>query len=70
MIAGTSGMPADRGMNRWRDAVDWVGGHPYEVAMPEAVFEFLRARDFSLLNLTCGGVGLGWNEFVFERTRA
>jgi 2-polyprenyl-3-methyl-5-hydroxy-6-metoxy-1,4-benzoquinol methylase len=60
----------DRGMNRWRDAVDWVGGHPYEVATPEAIFEFARARGFSLVNLKCGGVGLGCNEFVFERARA
>ena len=57
----------DRGMNRWRDMVDWVGGYPYEVATPEAVFEFCRQRRFSLINLRCGGVGLGCNEFVFER---
>jgi 2-polyprenyl-3-methyl-5-hydroxy-6-metoxy-1,4-benzoquinol methylase len=56
-----------RGMNRWRDMVDWVGGYPYEVATPEAVFEFCRQRGFSLTNLRCGGVGLGCNEFVFER---
>jgi 2-polyprenyl-3-methyl-5-hydroxy-6-metoxy-1,4-benzoquinol methylase len=56
-----------RGMNRWRDMVDWVGGYPYEVATPEAVFEFCRQRGFSLINLRCGGVGLGCNEFVFER---
>jgi 2-polyprenyl-3-methyl-5-hydroxy-6-metoxy-1,4-benzoquinol methylase len=58
----------DRGMNRWRDMVDWVGGYPYEVATPEAIFEFCRARGFSLSALKCGGVGLGCNEFVFERT--
>jgi 2-polyprenyl-6-hydroxyphenyl methylase/3-demethylubiquinone-9 3-methyltransferase len=56
-----------RGMNRWRDAVDWVGGYPYEVATPEAVFDFCRARGFELTALRCGGVGLGCNEFVFER---
>jgi 2-polyprenyl-3-methyl-5-hydroxy-6-metoxy-1,4-benzoquinol methylase len=58
-----------RGMNRWHDMVDWVGGYPYEVATPEAVFEFCRERGFTLLNLKCGGVGLGCNEFVFERTQ-
>jgi 2-polyprenyl-6-hydroxyphenyl methylase/3-demethylubiquinone-9 3-methyltransferase len=57
----------DRGMNRWRDMVDWVGGYPYEVATPEQVFDFCRERGFSLFNLKCGGVGLGCNEFVFER---
>ena len=57
-----------RGMNRWRDAVDWVGGYPYEVATPEAVFDFCQARGFTLKSLKCGGVGLGCNEFVFDRT--
>jgi 2-polyprenyl-3-methyl-5-hydroxy-6-metoxy-1,4-benzoquinol methylase len=57
----------DRGMNRWRDAVDWVGGYPYEVATPEAVFDFCRARGFELTAMKCGGVGLGCNEFVFDR---
>jgi 2-polyprenyl-6-hydroxyphenyl methylase/3-demethylubiquinone-9 3-methyltransferase len=60
--------PNWRGMNRWRDMVDWVGGYPYEVATPEAVFEFCRERGFALSNLRCGGVGLGCNEFVFERS--
>jgi 2-polyprenyl-6-hydroxyphenyl methylase/3-demethylubiquinone-9 3-methyltransferase len=58
-----------RGMNRWRDMVDWVGGYPYEVATPEAVFEFCRQRGFTLTNLRCGGVGLGCNEFVFDRVQ-
>ncbi|CAN5422880.1 MAG: class I SAM-dependent methyltransferase [Acidobacteria bacterium] len=57
----------DRGMNRWRDMIDWVGGYPYEVATPEEIFEFCRARGFSLAGLKCGGVGLGCNEFVFVR---
>jgi 2-polyprenyl-6-hydroxyphenyl methylase/3-demethylubiquinone-9 3-methyltransferase len=56
----------DRGMSRWRDIVDWVGGYPYEVAHPEEIFEFCQARGFRLTALKCGGVGLGCNEFVFE----
>jgi 2-polyprenyl-3-methyl-5-hydroxy-6-metoxy-1,4-benzoquinol methylase len=58
----------ERGMHRWRDIVDWVGGYPYEFATPDAVFEFCTARGFTLRNIKCGGVGLGCNEFVFERT--
>lgn len=57
----------DRGMNHWRDIVDWVGGYPYEVAAPEEIFEFCRERGFTLTNLRCKGVGLGCNEFVFEK---
>jgi 2-polyprenyl-3-methyl-5-hydroxy-6-metoxy-1,4-benzoquinol methylase len=56
-----------RGMDRWRDIIDWVGGYPYEVAKPEEIFEFYRARGFTLTKLKCGGVGLGCNEFVFQK---
>jgi 2-polyprenyl-3-methyl-5-hydroxy-6-metoxy-1,4-benzoquinol methylase len=56
-----------RGMSRWHDLVDWVGGYPFEVATPEMVFDFVRARDFTLERLkTCRG-GLGCNQFVFLR---
>jgi len=57
----------NRGMSPWRDAVDWVGGYPYEFAKPEEIFDFYRARGFSLLKLKCGGAGLGCNEFVLLR---
>lgn len=56
-----------RGMNRWRDIVDWVGGYPYEVAKPEEIVDFYRARGFALTKLKCGGVGLGCNEYVFDK---
>jgi len=57
-----------RGTSRWRDIVDWVGGYPYEVAKPEEIFDFYRARNFALARMRCGGVGLGCNEFVFVRS--
>jgi len=57
----------ERGMSRWRDIVDWVGGYPYEAATPEQIFDFYEARGFRLVTLKCGGVGLGCNEFVFTR---
>ena len=56
-----------RGMTRWRDIVDWVGGYPYEFATPEQIFYFYRERGFTLTKLKCGGVGLGCNEFVFVK---
>jgi len=59
----------NRGMSRWHDIVDWVGGYPYEVATPEEVFEFCRKRGFTLTKLKCGKVGLGCNEFVFEKVK-
>ncbi len=59
-----------RGMSYWRDIVDWVGGYPYEVATPEQIFDFYRARGFTLTKMMCGGVGLGCNQFVFENRAA
>lgn len=56
-----------RGMNRWHDIVDWVGGYPYEYATPDKIFDFYRSRGFTLVKLHCGGVGFGCNEFVFQR---
>jgi len=56
-----------RGMTRWRDIVDWVGGYPYEFATPEQIFDFYQARGFRLAKLKCGGAGLGCNEFVFVK---
>jgi 2-polyprenyl-3-methyl-5-hydroxy-6-metoxy-1,4-benzoquinol methylase len=56
-----------RGMSRWHDMVDWVGGLPFEVAKPETIFDFYRDRGFVLNRLrTCAG-GLGCNQFVFSR---
>lgn len=56
-----------RGMNPWHDWIDWLGGLPFEVATPDAVFDFFRARGFGLERLsTCLG-GHGNNEFVFRR---
>ncbi len=59
-----------RGMNRWHDIVDWVGGYPYEVATPDEIFEFYKAKGFRLTKLKTGGVGLGCNEFVFAKEKA
>jgi 2-polyprenyl-6-hydroxyphenyl methylase/3-demethylubiquinone-9 3-methyltransferase len=56
-----------RGMSRWRDIIDWVGGYPYEVATPDEVFEFCKRRGFVLTKLNVGRVGLGCNQFVFEK---
>lgn len=58
----------NRGMTKWRDIIDWVGGYPYEVSTPDEVFDFCRARGFLLTKLKCGGVGLGCNEFVFVKS--
>jgi 2-polyprenyl-3-methyl-5-hydroxy-6-metoxy-1,4-benzoquinol methylase len=56
-----------RGMSRVHDWFDWLGGYPFEVAKPEAVFALYRDQGFALERLkTCAG-GLGCNEFVLRK---
>jgi 2-polyprenyl-6-hydroxyphenyl methylase/3-demethylubiquinone-9 3-methyltransferase len=57
----------ERGMSRWHDMLDWVGGYPFEVATPEQVFRFSRDRGFNLVELTTAGGGIACNQFVFRR---
>ena len=57
-----------RGMNRWRDIIDWVGGYPYEYAKTDAVFDFYRTRGYTLTRLKCCSGPLGCNEFVFAKS--
>jgi len=55
-----------RGMNSWRDVVDWIGGYPYETAKPEEIFEYSRDRGFTLRRLKCVN-DMGCNEYVFKK---
>lgn len=57
----------ERGMSQWHDIVDWVGGYPFEVARPEAVFNFCTSKGFWLTYLTTQGCGYGCNEFTFVK---
>lgn len=56
-----------RGMSRWYDLIDWVGGYPFEVATPDALIDFLTDRNFQLKRLHSVGGKLGCNELLFER---
>lgn len=58
----------NRGMSRWRDIVDWVGGYPYEYASTEALADFHRARGFEPVREKPNR-GLGCNELVMRRVR-
>jgi glycosyltransferase involved in cell wall biosynthesis/2-polyprenyl-3-methyl-5-hydroxy-6-metoxy-1,4-benzoquinol methylase len=55
-----------RGMVAWNDAVDWLGGYPYDVARPDEVVAFCRARGLEPLAVRTTK-GLGNNEFLFQR---
>jgi SAM-dependent methyltransferase len=68
---GAAAAPAgNRGMSRFYDLRDWVGGYPFEVATPDAVFDFYRTRGFTLLRLLTSRGGHGCNQYVFEKTVA
>ena len=56
-----------RGMNRWRDVIDWVGGYPYEYSRSDKVFDFYRERGFVMRRFRCSAGSLGCNEFVFQK---
>jgi SAM-dependent methyltransferase len=56
-----------RGMSRFHDMRDWLGGYPFEVAKPEEVFEFYSRRGFALEKMKTVGGSMGCNVFVFRR---
>jgi len=55
-----------RGMSRWHDHLDWVGGFPYEWAAPDEVIAFCREFGFTH-RLTVDAIAWGCNEFTFVR---
>lgn len=56
-----------RGMSRWHDWIDWIGGFPYERASIDAVVDFFAASGFRLTKVVDRSSGYGCNEFVFRR---
>lgn len=60
--------PVERGMSLWYDMLDWLGGYPFQVAKPEQVLRFVRARGFELREMTTAGRTGACNEFVAQRT--
>jgi 2-polyprenyl-6-hydroxyphenyl methylase/3-demethylubiquinone-9 3-methyltransferase len=56
----------ERGMTVWYDAVDWLGGLPYECATVEEVVAFMTARGAELIRKTVTSRS-GCNEFVFRK---
>src|SRR5205823_2209801 len=56
-----------RGMSKWYDWIDWVGGYPYECATIEQIVDFYGKDGFALQFLGSRASGIGCNEFVFRR---
>lgn len=60
---------SSRGMSRWHDMIDWLGGYPYEFAKAEDLVEFFEKRGYRLRKLDAND-GYGCHQIVFERTIA
>jgi len=56
-----------RGMSLWTDMVDWVGGHPFEVAAANLIVDFYQRRGFHLERLVDCRRKLGCNQYVFTK---
>jgi 2-polyprenyl-3-methyl-5-hydroxy-6-metoxy-1,4-benzoquinol methylase len=56
----------DRGMSARYDAVDWIGGFPFEFCRFELLEDYLNTRGFCLTNQRRDG-SQGCNELVAER---
>jgi len=54
-----------RGMSRWYDMIDWVGGFPFEVTSPGALRRFYDDLDFELLEVRPTG-GAGCIEYLLQ----
>ena len=55
-----------RGMSWRHDAIDWLGGYPYEAATPGQILEFVRRKFNFVLTRQDIDLQLGVSEFVFE----
>lgn len=56
-----------RGMSRWIDWTDWIGGFPYERARLEDIVDRFAVDGFRLAKVVERSGGYGCNEFVFHR---
>jgi 2-polyprenyl-3-methyl-5-hydroxy-6-metoxy-1,4-benzoquinol methylase len=56
-----------RGMAKWPDLLDWLGGYPFEVASAKYVSDLFSTRGFDLRRLKDVGRQIGCNEFVFVK---
>ena len=56
-----------RGMSRWHDRFDWIGGYPYERASVDEIVDACVKDGFRLTKLTDRSNAEGCNEFVFYR---
>lgn len=54
-----------RGMSRWHDMVDWIGGYPYEYSAAQPLVDFYEKDGFKLRKLLPND-GYGCHQLVFD----
>lgn len=64
-----AGYKGERGMSRWHDLLDWVGGYPFEVASVQSIDRYCSDRGFALEKVITTS-RLGCNQFSFRRHAA
>jgi 2-polyprenyl-6-hydroxyphenyl methylase/3-demethylubiquinone-9 3-methyltransferase len=66
VVRGKHPFRSERGMSVWYDAVDWLGGLPYECATSDELIQFVERLGFRHVrsNLTRRS---GCSEFTFQR---
>lgn len=57
-----------RGMSRWHDWIDWLGGYPFEVAEPKQIVNLLVQKGFAVKKVIDVGKRWGNNEFVLLKS--
>ena len=57
-----------RGMSRWHDMIDWLGGYPYENATAQEIVDYYEKDGYKLLKLA-PNTGYGCHQLVFERLK-
>jgi len=55
-----------RGMSRYRDWIDWIGGYPYEYASADEVLDRMRSLGLDG-HVVVANDGTGCNEFLLTR---
>ena len=58
-----------RGMNKWYDYIDWIGGYPYECTTMESLVDCFSKDGFKVEWSLSRAMGTGCNEVVFRRKR-
>lgn len=56
-----------RGMSLLHDWRDWLGGYPFEPAVPNRIISFYKNLGFELVHFLPTGHGFGNNQFLFRR---